>query len=71
MFHAPNSVLQLTIKAKTTIGVEVNRELIVMICFTEEDGILKMKQAEVFEDSKAYLELLKTIAEANASNQHA
>ena len=42
-----------------------------MINFAEEDGILKMKQAEVFEDSKAYLELLKAIAEANTSQQHA
>lgn len=62
---------QLTIKAKTTTGVEVNRELIVMISFAEEDGILKMKQAEVFEDSKAYLELLKVIAEASTGQRHA
>ena len=37
----------------------------------DEDGILKMKQLESFEDSKTYLELCKAIAEARTSKQHA
>ena len=38
---------------------------------TDEDGILKVKQVEAFEDSKSYLELSKAIAEAHTSKQHA
>ena len=37
----------------------------------DEDGILKMKQIEAFEDSKTYLEFSKAIAEARTSRQHA
>ena len=36
----------------------------------DEDGILKMKQIEAFEDSKTYLEFSKAIAEVQANRQH-
>ena len=54
-----------TNRAKTTIGVEMVREMILIIeVVPDEDGSLKIKTLEEFTDSKAYLEFFKAI-EAN------
>ena len=63
-------ISQLTLKSKTSIGVEVDRESILIVTFsTDGDGILKMKQAETFVDSRAYLDFSKAAAEAKAKMQ--
>jgi len=58
---------QVTNKAKTSIGVEMNRESIFIAhIVTDEDGSLKIKQMEDFTDSKAYLDFIQAVAEARA-----
>jgi len=61
---------QFTNKVKTSIGVETSRESIYIMQFvTDEDGTLKLKQAEDFTDSKAYLDFVQDIAAAKANKE--
>jgi hypothetical protein len=54
-------------KAKTSIGVEIIRESIIIAYFvTDEDGGLKIKRIEEFTDSKAELDLVQAITAAGA-----
>jgi hypothetical protein len=56
---------QVTNKTKTSVGVEMTRELIIITDFvTDEDGSLKIKQMEEFTDSKVYLDFYQAIAAA-------
>ena len=58
---------QLTIKAKTTIGVEMNLEsIIVNQVVTDNDGALKIKQGEEFVNSKAYLDFFEAVKAVKA-----
>jgi len=60
---------QLTNNAKTSIGAEMNREMMLIAhIVTNEDGSPKIKQLEEFTDSKAYLDFFKAVAEANANS---
>jgi hypothetical protein len=61
---------QITNKAKTSIGVEMNRELIFIgHIIINEDGSLKIKQIEEFTDSKSYLDFTQAITAAKAKKQ--
>ena len=52
---------------KTKHGADLPYEAIATATFaTSDDGILKIKQIEVFVDSKTYLENLKAYAAAKA-----
>jgi len=58
-------IAHVTHKAKTSIGVDMDREWILILTFVQdEDGILKMKDAEEFADSKTQLEFSKAVEEA-------
>jgi len=60
-------ILHFSGTANTSIGVEMNREMIwIGHIVTDEDGSLKLKQIEEFTDSKAYLEFFKAVEEAKA-----
>lgn len=62
---------QLTAKVRTTVGVELTREMILIAhIVTDEDGNLKIKQLDEFTDSKAYLDFFKAVAGAGAGIQH-
>ena len=62
--------LQFGVEAKTSIGVDLRREDIQIITVvTDDDGILKMKDVEVFVDSKAHLDFVTAVAEAKANRQ--
>jgi hypothetical protein len=57
----------MTCKAKTSIGVETNRESIFIThIVTDEDGSLKINKLEEFTDSKAELDFVEAIAAAGA-----
>lgn len=61
---------QLTNKAKTSIGVDMVREMILTLhIVTDEDGSLKIGRVEEFTDSKSYLEFYQAIAAAKANKQ--
>jgi hypothetical protein len=61
---------QMTNKAKTSIGVERNRESILIIHIVSDgDGSLKIKQMEEFMDSKAELDFAQAIAVAGVKSQ--
>lgn len=63
-------IVHFTNKVKTSIGVETSRESIYIMQFvTDEDGTLKLKQAEDFTDSKAYLDFVQDIAAAKANKE--
>jgi hypothetical protein len=63
-------LLQLTNRIKTSIGVDTDREMILIAhIVTDEDGSVKFKQIEEFTDSKAYLDFFKAIAEAKANRE--
>jgi hypothetical protein len=56
---------QVTNKTKTSVGVEMTRESIIITDFvTDEDGSLKIKRTEEFTDSKVYLDFYQAIAAA-------
>ena len=52
------------------IGVDLNREMILVGHVTDEDGSLQFKQLEEFTDSKAYFDFTKAVAEAKDSRQN-
>ena len=67
--HLLNLVLtsQVTNRAKTSIGIEMNRESIFIAhIVTDEDGTLKIKQGEEFTDSKGYFDTIQAVAAAKA-----
>ena len=52
---------------KTTIGVEMNLEsIIVNQVVTDDNGALKIKQGEEFVNSKAYLDFFEAVKAAKA-----
>lgn len=58
---------QVTNSAKTSVGVDMNRETIfISHIVADEDGSLKIKHLEGFTDSKAYLDSTQAIAAAKA-----
>ena len=60
----------MTHKVETSIGVEMNREsIIIMHIVSDEDGSLKIKEHEEFTDSKAELDFVQAIAAATAKRQ--
>lgn len=62
--------LQFSLEAKTSIGVDLDREQIQIVTFvTDDDGILKMKDVEAFIDSKGHLDFVKAVVEAKANRQ--
>ena len=62
---------QFSLKAKTSIGVDMDREMIFIAHIAaDEDGNLKIKQFEEFTDSKTYLEFFQGVDKAKASRQH-
>jgi len=57
-------------KKKTSIGVDMNRELIFIgHIVTDEDGSLKIRQIEEFTDSKAHLDFAQAVAAIKAKKQ--
>ena len=65
-----DSAPQLTGRASTSLGFEMNREMIwIGHIVTDDDGSLKLKKVEEFADSKTYLELYKAVAEARANRE--
>jgi hypothetical protein len=61
---------QTTIKTKTSVGVELNRESIYITHIaTDEDGSLKIKKIEDFTDSKAELDFYQAIAATGVKKQ--
>jgi hypothetical protein len=57
----------MTHKVNTSIGVEMNRESVVIVhIVSDEDGNLKIKRHEEFTDSKAELDFVQAIAAATA-----
>ncbi|KAF9780786.1 hypothetical protein BJ322DRAFT_1081686 [Thelephora terrestris] len=64
-------VVHVTTWAKTTLGVDLNRESIFIVHIaTDEDGSLKIKALEDFTDSKTYLDFVKAVAAAKAGREH-
>jgi hypothetical protein len=60
----------MTHKVNTSIGVEMNRESVVIThIVSDEDGSLKIKKIEDFTDSKAELDFVQAIAAARAKKQ--
>jgi hypothetical protein len=60
----------MTHKVETSIGVEMNREsIIIMHIVSDEDGSLKIKEHEEFTDSKAELDFVQAIAAATAKRR--
>jgi hypothetical protein len=60
----------MTHKMNTSIGVEMNRESIIIVhIVSDEDGSLKIKKYEEFTDSKAELDYVQAIAAATAKKQ--
>ena len=60
----------MTHKVETSIGVEMNREsIIIMHIVSDEGGSLKIKEHEEFTDSKAELDFVQAIAAATAKRQ--
>lgn len=58
---------QATAKAKTSLGVDMNREMIFIATIVpDDDGNLKIIRFEEFTDSKAYLDFVKGVADAKA-----
>jgi hypothetical protein len=65
------SIPQFNHKAKTSIGVEMDHERILIVTMvTDEDGTLKLNRVEAFEDSKGTLEFTKAVAEARENRQY-
>ena len=57
----------MTHKMSTSIGVEMNRESIIIVhIVSDEDGSLKIKKYEEFTDSKAELDFVQAIVAARA-----
>jgi hypothetical protein len=60
----------MTNRVNTSIGVEVNREMIFILHIaTDEGGNLKIKKLEDFADSKVELDYYQAIAAAEAKKQ--
>jgi hypothetical protein len=60
----------MTHKANTSIGVEMNRESIIIAhIVSDENGSLKIKEHEEFTDSKAELNFYQAIAAASSKKQ--
>ena len=60
-------ILQYSGKAKTTFGVELNREAILIAhIVTDDNGSLKIKKIEEFVDSKSLLESVQALEAAIA-----
>ncbi|KAF9785474.1 hypothetical protein BJ322DRAFT_1063387 [Thelephora terrestris] len=64
-------VVHITSNGISPLGVNMDREMILTAhIVTDEDGNLKIKQAEEFTDSKALLDVVKAIEEAKANVEH-
>ncbi|KAF9782946.1 hypothetical protein BJ322DRAFT_1022463 [Thelephora terrestris] len=68
IIEAPGKVVvHLTSKVNTAIGVQFNREMILIAhAAPDDDGSLKLKQVEEFTDSQAYLDFFKAVTAAKA-----
>ncbi|KAF9782948.1 hypothetical protein BJ322DRAFT_1073534, partial [Thelephora terrestris] len=69
IIEAPGKVIaHLTCSANTSIGVQMNREMILIAhAAPDDDGSLKLKQIEEFTDSQAYLDFFKAATAAKAN----
>jgi len=65
-------VVHLTASAKAPFGVDMIREMIFTahIVTDEDDGSLKIMQADEFTDSKSYLDFFNAMEEGKAKGEH-